>query len=209
MNQRISLDTPLSLKRAFEFPLQHKQARKEVLIGALLLLVPVIGWLLNMGHRIEMVHRMHHGKPAWPAWNNWPRLLKHGVLTCLGMIQYHAPASICFVLAAQFQLTWLYIPGAILWIIATMMVPGYMTHFCVHFDASEIFNPIKATRRVVEGGRAYLHAWCIALTAMMLSFVGLLGFGVGFLVSSVWFWQVAGFSFATVFTQTFHLKEVD
>jgi hypothetical protein len=33
----------------------------------------------------------------------------------------------------------------------------------------------------------------------------LLAFGVGFFVTSVWFWQVAGFSFATVFSQRFAL----
>lgn len=207
MEQEVHLGTPLSIKSAFRFPLQHALARKEVLIGAALLLVPVVGWLLNMGHRIEMVHRMHHGLPAWPAWNNWGRLFKHGVLTCLGMIEYHAPASICFAIAAFYDIPLLYGVGAVLWVMATMMVPGYMTHYCVHFDASEIFNPFKATRRVFEGGLAYLHAWMIALTAMCLSFLGLLVVGIGFLPSSVWFWQVAGFSFATVFTQTFHLHQ--
>ena len=39
----------------------------------------------------------------------------------------------------------------------------------------------------------------------MISFVGLLGLGVGFLVTSVWFWQVAGYSFGTVFSQRFDL----
>jgi hypothetical protein len=33
-------------------------------------------------------------------------------------------------------------------------------------------------------------------------------FGVGFLVTSVWFWQVAGFAFATVFSDTFKLRKV-
>lgn len=37
--------------------------------------------------------------------------------------------------------------------------------------------------------------------ALGLSFLGLLALGVGFLVTSVWFWQVAGFSFARVFSQ--------
>ena len=45
----------------------------------------------------------------------------------------------------------------------------------------------------------------VALCALALSFVGLL-FGLFFLVTSVWFWQVAGFSFATVFTQEFELR---
>ncbi len=49
-------------------------------------------------------------------------------------------------------------------------------------------------------GPAYWRAWSIALCALLLSFLGLLGFGVLFFVTSVWFWQVAGFSFATVFT---------
>lgn len=61
-------------------------------------------------------------------------------------------------------------------------------------------------RRVFQGGRSYWHAWMIALLALACSFVGLIGFGVGFLITSVWFWQVAGFSFATVFTKTFNLK---
>jgi hypothetical protein len=40
---------------------------------------------------------------------------------------------------------------------------------------------------------------------MLLSFGGLLILGVGFVFTSVWFWQVAAFSFATVFTQRFEL----
>lgn len=205
--QEIDLSTPLSFRTAFRYPLQHQRARREVLIGAALLFVPVVGWLLNMGHRIEMVHRMHHGLPAWPAWNNWGRLFKNGVLTFLGMVEYHAPASVCFAMAVYLDASWLWGLGAVLWIIATMMVPGYMTHYCKEFDASEIFNPVKATSRVVQGGRAYLHAWSIALSALALSFTGLLAAGVGFTVTSVWFWQVAGFSFATVFTQRFELGE--
>ncbi len=38
-----------------------------------------------------------------------------------------------------------------------------------------------------------------------MSFSGLLALGAGFLFTSVWFWQVAGFSFASVFTRRFGL----
>jgi hypothetical protein len=33
-------------------------ARREVVVGALWPLMPFIGWLLNMGHRIVMTYRM-------------------------------------------------------------------------------------------------------------------------------------------------------
>jgi hypothetical protein len=84
-----------------------------------------------------------------------------------------------------------------------------MTHYCHSLDAREIFNPLRALRRVFEGGSSYWHAWLITLAALACSFLGLLAFGIGFLVTSVWFWQVAGFSFATVFTKKFGLQEVD
>jgi hypothetical protein len=205
--QKINLSTPLSIRAAFMFPLQNALARREVFIGALLLFVPVIGWILNMGHRIAMVHNMQHGQTAWPSWTNYPQLFRHGFITLLGMIEYHAPAIVVELIAWKTGIFWLHIVAAALWIVATVAVPGYMSHYCVAFDSAEVFNPFRAMRRVFEGGRAYWRAWAIALSALAISFTGLLIFGVGFLVTSVWFWQVAGFSFATVFTQKFKLMK--
>jgi hypothetical protein len=81
-----------------------------------------------------------------------------------------------------------------------------MTHYCRAFDVREIFDPMLAFSRALQGGWAYWKAWAIALSALALSFLGLL-FGLGFLLTSVWFWQVAGFSFASVFTRRFELAE--
>jgi hypothetical protein len=203
--QSIDLSTPLSFRSAFLFPVQSPNARKEVLWGALLLCVPVIGWLLNMGHRIAMTRRMQQGLSAWPAWRNYRLLLYYGTVTFLGMAEYHAPAVICGVAAWWFHWFALWFVAAILWVIATAAVPGYMTHFCYSLDAREVFNPVRALRRAAEGGPDYWRAWLIVLTALCCSFIGLLALGVGFLVTSVWFWQVAGFSFATALTKRFGL----
>jgi hypothetical protein len=91
----IDLSTPLTFRSAFLFPLQSPLARKEVLWGALLLCVPFVGWLLNMGHRIAMTRRMQQGLSPWPAWCDYRLLLYHGTSTFLGMAEYHAPAVIC------------------------------------------------------------------------------------------------------------------
>ena len=97
----IDLSAPLSLRTSFLFPLQSPLARREVLIGALWLLVPGIGWILNMGHRVMLTHRMQHGLPAWPAWRNYRALMKHGLITLAGMIEYHLPATLCGALGAM------------------------------------------------------------------------------------------------------------
>ena len=204
----IDLQTPLTFSSSFRFPLQSKLSRKEVVIGALwIIFLPPVGWILNMGHRILMVHNMQQGRSAWPSWNNYPALFKHGFLTFLGMVEYHAPSVICGYFAREFDSLPLYIVAAILWMIATVAVPGYMSHYCRELDPREIFDPLRAMRRVIEGGTAYWKAWGIALSALVLSFLGLFGLGIGFYFSSVWFWQVAGFSFASVFSQKFALIE--
>jgi hypothetical protein len=202
----VDLHSPFTFKNAFLFPIQNERARGEVLWGAVLLvLLPGVGWLLNMGHRIRLVHDMHRGKSPWPAWNEYMDLLKHGLITFGGMVYYYLPGSILVALSLYVRSYAVGLLAVLLLLLATLAIPGFMTHYCVHYDPSEIYNPFRAMKRVWEGGADYWKAWGIALLALLLSFTGLLFFGVGFLVTSVWFWQVAGFSFATVFSQKFQL----
>ncbi|HEU4556246.1 MAG TPA: DUF4013 domain-containing protein [Longimicrobium sp.] len=199
----IDLHTPLDLRSSFAFPLQSRESRREVVIGAALLLIPFVGWLLNMGHRVMFVHRMLHGHPAWPAWRNWPELLKHGLITFGGMLYYYAPGLLLAGAGYRAGNTLMIGIGCGLVVLATLAIPGFMTHYCREFSVAEIYSPVRALSRALQGGAAYWHAWAIALAALALSFLGLLAFGVGFLVTSVWFWQVAGFSFARVFSQRY------
>ena len=206
MSDPIDLRTPLSLGTSFRFPLQSRPARRDVLIGAGVLLLPGVGWLLNMGHRIVMVHRMLHGDSAWPAWTHPVTLLRHGAVTFAGMMYYYAPGIVLGVAGYRMDRAWMLVLGLVLVLLATVAIPGYMTHYSRAFEAREIFHPLRALSRVAQGGRAYWHAWAIALAALGLSFLGLLAAGAGFLVTSVWFWQVAGFSFARVFARTHALQ---
>lgn len=201
----IDLKSEFIWQNAWQFPLQTPESRRDVFIGGLWLLVPGIGWLLNMGHRVRMVHYMQHGLNPWPAWQNPLELLRHGALTFLGMVFYGSPGVALIGLGVRHESYQILGVGLTLWLVAVVAIPGYMSHYCFAYDWREIFNPLRALSRVREGGFAYWKAWSIALCAMAFSFVGLLGFGVGFLFSSVWFWQVAAFSFAQVFTKTFDL----
>jgi hypothetical protein len=191
---------------SFRFPLQLRESRREMLWGAaLLVLLPGVGWLLNMGHRIMTVHRMQQGQPPWRDYRD---LLGHGLMTLGGMLYYYAPGLALIYLSRTVESALMAWFAGILLLIATIAIPGFMSHYCRRFDPAEIYDPSRALRRCIQGGRAYWKAWSIALAAFAISFSGLLALGVGFLVTSVWFWQVAGFSFASVFTQRFGLDSV-
>ncbi len=203
---RVDLRNRLTFRAAFTFPLQSRKARVEVAVGGLLLILPFIGWLLNMGHRIAMVHAMQKGEDPWPAWHSWSRLLMHGLIAWLGMVYYYLPTAALVLVYVKTNSLIAASIAATFFILATVAIPGYMTHYCRAFDPSEIFNPFKALRRSIEGGKAYWLAWAISLAALLISLLGLLLLGVGFLFTSVWFWQVAGYAFANVFTNRFDLK---
>lgn len=200
MGKMIDLNSELTFRNAFLFPLQSRDSRRELLIGGLWLLLLPVGWFLNMGHRIEFVHNMQMGQAPWPAWTSFGKLFKSGFLTFLGMVYYYLPGAAL----VYFDFP---IVGVVLLLIATCAIPGYMSHYCRKYELSEIFHPWRALSRVLQGGRLYWKAWAIALAALLISFVGFLGLGVGFLLTSVWFWQVAGYSFANVMTKTFRLSE--
>ena len=114
-----------------------------MLIGAALLLIPFVGWLLNMGHRVMMVHRMLRGEPAWPPWRGFGELLRHGLVTFGGMAMYYAPGAALLVAARLADLPVLAVAGGVLLVLATLAIPGYMTHYCVAFHAAEIYNPAE------------------------------------------------------------------
>jgi hypothetical protein len=103
--------------------------------------LPGVGWLLNMGHRIMVVHRMQHGHAPWPAWQDYRQLLRHGVTTFVGMVYYYIPGLIAlyswWVVGSEAfaALAATLIAGA------TLAIPGYMSHYCRELDPAEIYNP--------------------------------------------------------------------
>jgi hypothetical protein len=173
------------MRTSFRFPLQSSIARREVVWGGILLLLPGVGWILNMGHRIAMVHNMIGGRSAWPAWRGYGGLFKHGLVTLGGMIYYYLPGAVAWLIGSRTGSAALEVAGAGLIIVATLAIPGYMTHYCRNFDPREIYSPLRALSRALQGGWDYWRAWGITLAALAISFIGLLALGVGFLVTSV------------------------
>ena len=71
-----------------------------------------------------------------------------------------------------------------------------MTYNAAFHDISYLYRPDRAFARAWEGGKDYLWAWIIALSAILISFLGLLALGIGFLYTSVWAWMVVGYAFS-------------
>lgn len=189
----------LNLRTAFRFPLDTPGAPRDLFLGALFLLVPGWGWVANLGHRVVYTHRMVEGKPPFPAWSDWQGIHRHGLLTLAAMTVYHTPGALVLLAGWVLGSPLVLALGGMLWLAGTALVPGFMTAYCIAFETAVLWNPMAAWRRIRRAGWAYAHAWGIVLLAMMVSFLGLFALGFGFLLASVWFWQVAAYAFFTVF----------
>jgi hypothetical protein len=192
----------LTVRDAFLFPVATKEARRDVLIGGLLLALLLIGWILNLGNRLNVVSRLSaDDRPYFRGFRPWGRTFRRGSVSFATISGYLAPAGALALLSVWFFRTGspaAYACGIVAvaaFGVAVFTLPGCMTVYAVEGDASVLRRPLAAFARVWRHRRTYLFAWWIALLSVGLSFAGLLAAGVGFLFTSVWAWDVVGYAF--------------
>jgi hypothetical protein len=190
---------------AFCFPIQNSSRRRDVVIGGTVLLIPLVGWILNLGHRLDVVYRLAERTPPYfRGFTPWMQTFKRGLRAFFAIIAYLSPSAL-FCMGALLRwyfagadtLAWsLAVLSFLCFALAIFTLPGGMTINAARRDMSYLYRPDKAFRRAVDGGHRYLKSWAIALSAIALSFVGLLGLGIGYLYTSVWAWSVVGYAFS-------------
>ena len=186
----------------FRFPVATPDARRDLLLGGTLLLLTLPGWILNMGHRLEVVHHVWRDEPPYfRGFAPWGFTFRRGLVALVAITVYLAPSFVAGVIA------WSSWPGmfadvativaGVLFVVGVYVLPGGMTTNAIARDTAYLVRPDRALRIALAGGHEYLKAWLIAACAIALSLLGLLAGGIGFLYSSVWAWTVVGVAFTT------------
>jgi hypothetical protein len=198
------LPKQLKLREAFRFPIETREARKDLLIGGCLLLtLNVFGWILNLGNRLHVVSRFSaDDRPYFRGFKPWGYTFRRGCISFLTISSYLAPAGLFGLLAfwcrqngadaGHYGFAGL---SAFAFCLGVFTLPGCMTVYAVEGDPKVLRRPAAAFQRAWAHRRAYLYAWWIALLSILVSFLGLLILGVGFLFTSVWAWDVVGYAF--------------
>ena len=210
----------LTLKSCYAFPLSSPQARRDLIFGSLLLYTLLIGWIFNLGHRLDVVHRAFHGQaPIFRGFTPLGRTFKRGLQAFLAIGIYLTPALTCFGLSyLLYPHEFCYLVtllAAFLFLMAIYSLPGGMTYNAAFHEIAYLYRPDKALKRASQAGRPYLKAWLIGLSAILLSLLTLsLGLVIFdqpqstadwiacvfamelFFIVSVWAWNVVGFAFS-------------
>jgi len=148
---------PPTLRESFLFPLATPEARRDLVTGGLTLLLPPRGWVLNMGHRLDVVHRIYHDAPSYyRGFRPWGRTALRGLKALTAILVYLSLGACCAALGYLQRSALLGGAGALLLLLAVYVLPGGMTLNAAHDDISYLYRPDRAARRALEGGRAYL-----------------------------------------------------
>lgn len=194
------------LRESFLFPLATRAARRDMLVGGLWMLTTLPGWILNLGHRLDTVRRVaERDEPAYRGFRPLGHTFGRGLRAFLAIAVYLSPTAIFGVsaaLAAGPARVVLGVAAGAAFAAGVFVLPGGMTWYAVHDDASYLVRPDRALRRALDGGRDYLRAWGVAVAAVATSLLGLLAAGVGFLFTSVWAWSVVGYAFTRALIRT-------
>jgi hypothetical protein len=204
MKQGNHLPSELKVMDAFRFPIATKEARKDVLIGGcLIIFLLLIGWILNLGNRLNVVSRFSaDDRPYFRGFKPWGYTFKRGCFSFLAISSYLAPAAILGL--AAFLCRQNDIPAghylfaglsAFAFCLAVFTLPGCMTVYAVEGNPAVLRKPVGAFSRAWHHRDAYLFAWWIALLSIVLSLLGILAAGIGFFFTSVWAWDVVGYAF--------------
>lgn len=193
----------LGIAECFRFPLATRESRRDLVVGGSLLFLLLIGWIWNLGHRLEVVRRVYRDEaPFFRGFRPWGATFLRGLQAFTAIATYLSPAALC---SAGAYAAWsagfttaaaaLSALAFLCFALAVFSLPGGMTYNAVHRDMTYLYRPDKALRRAMDGGALYLRAWGIAMLAILCSLSGLLVLGVGFFYTSVWAWSVVGYAF--------------
>ena len=186
-----------TFRESFFFPISTPAARADLLVGGTALILLPIGWILNMGHRLDVVYRIYHDiKPVYQGFSPYGKTFLRGLKAFTAIVIYLSPSLICASLAYFYSLMFLWILATTLFLVAIYILPGGMTYNAAFHDIRYLYRPDRAFLRAWEGGKNYMWAWLIAFGAIAISFLGLLLLGIGFLYTSVWAWMVVGYVFS-------------
>ena len=156
-----------------------------------------------MGHRLDTVSRLYYNTPPYcRGFLPFEDTFNRGITALKTITLYTFPGYFLMGVAClwklkdpTFQPGWLLILGLIILAIGILLLPGCMTVYAVERNPEILKRPILAFQRVWKHRAQYFKAWLIALTAILISFLGFIPIGIGWLFTSVWAWEVVGYVF--------------
>jgi len=214
----LSVGSGLTWANAWRFPVQNRQAIRQLLFASVMLAMPpfVIGWLWNMGYRVIMGRRMLLGESPWPGDGTFQEYFHHGRVIGLATFFYIVlPVAMCLLIPSPIR--WL---AAGLWFSTSFLyIPSVLIPYSNDFNVGVVFKPWLGWSMVRLS--SYWKAWVITGGALAVALSPLIPIAfawtmhgsiltrvaialpsaAAFFIANSWLYQVACYAFGSVYDE--------
>ncbi len=191
--------------KAFSYVFDDEDWIKKIGIGALLSLIPIVGWFVILGWGVEITKRVINKTPeTLPDWSDFGGYLTRGFLAFLVLFVYTLPVTllsgcgtgltaladsfgedalttIAWVLTACFScITFLYS------IFAYLIIPAAVANYAVTDEIGAAFKFGEIFKMVRENLGTYGMVLLGGLVASLVSGLGVIACGIGVLITMVY-----------------------
>ncbi|MCR4408532.1 MAG: DUF4013 domain-containing protein [Anaerolineae bacterium] len=207
----------MDIGKAFTYVFEDEDWVKKVLLGGVINLIPIVGFLFTTGYMLETVKNVMEGRPLpLPEWDDWGGKFMKGLMAFVIGLVYSIPIIVvvcCLVgamsVAGQNEdvantlgsfgglcvncVSWLY--SLVLMVVLPAVTAKYATawELGAAFRFGEIFNLVK------DNIGTYLLVLVISLLAGIVSGLGFIACGIGVLFTAFYAMLVNGYAYGQAY----------
>lgn len=195
----------MNIGRAFSFTFQDPAWIKKILILAVLIFIPIIGWLMIGGYILRLLKNVIEGAhQPLPEWDNWGGDLAGGLKVVVVAIIWGIPIWIISGILRASD-SWLF--DFVAWLLGVAWGAVQMSAFGDLSRNGNIADALNARpiKRVIENFNVWIVYIVGAFIFSLFAMVGLIGLIIGVVVTIA----IAGVASTHLGGQAYRLSEGD
>ena len=165
--------------RAFQFQFQDKDWIKKILIGGVLFLVPIFGWLVIVGYAVQTAKNVKNGQETpLPEWDDWGDRFMTGLLAFVTILIYAIPGIVVGLIpciGVFFNIAW-----------SLFVIPTAYIQFLKHGDIGGALKVNEAVEFIKVNWLNILIVSLMNIVLVICAALGIIALCVGVLFTMFW-----------------------
>jgi MFS family permease len=181
----------MDIGRAFSYPFKDPKWLTKVLIFALLVFVPIFGWIVNIGYSLRIMKNVFEGNDVpLPEWDHFGLMFAEGLKAFFVAIVWFIPAIVIGLLLNLVDNFIFTLLSRIVFALGAAFVWAAVVPVALSGEIAEGLKFEAIIERVRANLGDYIIILVVGLVASVISSFGVVGACLGAIVSLFYLWLV-------------------
>jgi hypothetical protein len=174
----------MDIGRAFSYPFQDPAWVTKIIIGAVMVLIPIIGWLILGGYTLRIMRRVVSGSDVpLPEWTDYGAMFADGVKALIVYIVWAIPFIILTAISNASDNLVFNCLSAVVGLAQTPLLASAIVPVAISGELADGFKFGEIINRVLNNLGPYLIVIVIGIAASIIAGLGIIACGIGILAT--------------------------